>query len=127
MAYGCWRFTTGEISDATKLIAPALDAGMNLVDTADVYGLDHGGTGFGACEDLLGRVLSATPSLRDRMVLSTKDGILPPVPYDSSADYIRSACEASLRRLCVEHSTSIRFTDPTTSPTQPNSPRRSPS
>jgi predicted oxidoreductase len=36
------------------------------------------------------------------MVLATKGGIRPPVPYDSSAAYLRSACEASLRRMGVE-------------------------
>jgi predicted oxidoreductase len=35
-------------------------------------------------------------------VLATKGGIRPPVPYDSSAAYLRSACEASLRRMRVE-------------------------
>ncbi len=59
--------------------------GMNLVDTSDVYGFDWGGTGFGQVEEILGRVLAAAPSLRERMVLATKGGIAPPTPYDSSA------------------------------------------
>jgi 6-dehydroglucose reductase len=80
----------------------ALDAGLNLIDTADVYGLDWGGAGFGACEELLGHVLAAAPGLRDRMVLATKGGIAPPTPYDSSPGALRAACEASLRRLHVD-------------------------
>ncbi|MEZ5177596.1 MAG: aldo/keto reductase [Acidimicrobiales bacterium] len=44
----------------------------------------------------------AAPSLRDRMVLATKGGISEGVPYDSSARHLRSACEASLRRLGVD-------------------------
>ena len=36
------------------------------------------------------------------MVLATKGGIVPPIPYDSSPTYLRSACEASLRRMGVE-------------------------
>jgi len=72
---------------------------MNLVDTADVYGLDWGGTGFGLNEEILGRVLANAPELRPQMVLATKGGILPPTPYNSGADYLREACEASLRRL----------------------------
>src|SRR3954452_8678694 len=75
---------------------------MHLVDTADVYGLDWGGAGFGACEALLGRVLGDAPELREQMVLATKGGIHPPVPYDSSADGLRRACEASLHRLEVD-------------------------
>ncbi len=73
--------------------------GMNLVDTADVYGLDWGGTAFGQAEANLGRVLAAAPDLRDRMVLATKGGIAPPTPYNSGASAITAACEASLARL----------------------------
>jgi len=48
-------------------------------------------------------VLLHHPELRDRMVLATKGGIMPGVPYDSSASGITQACEASLRRLHVDH------------------------
>lgn len=99
LAYGCWRFTTDDIDDARSIIETALDLGMNLVDNADVYGFDWGGSGFGANEELLGTVLASAPALRDRMVLATKGGIIPPTPYDSSATYLESACDASLRRL----------------------------
>jgi predicted oxidoreductase len=99
LALGQWRYTTTDRGAARTLLERALDAGLNLVDTADVYGLDWGGAGFGACEELLGRVLAATPGLRGRMVLATKGGIVPPVPYDSSPTALRGACEASLRRL----------------------------
>ncbi|NOX28764.1 MAG: aldo/keto reductase [Actinobacteria bacterium] len=99
LAYGCWRFTTNDLSHAQRLIESALDHGMNMIDTADVYGLDYGGSGFGASEELLGRVLAGAPRLRDRMVLATKGGIAPPIPYDSSPRYLREACEASLTRI----------------------------
>lgn len=102
LGYGQWRYTTDDPARAQALVEAALDAGMNLVDTADVYGLDWGGTGFGEVEALLGRVLAAAPALRDRMVLATKGGIKPPVPYDSGPDGLRAACEDSLRRLQVE-------------------------
>lgn len=102
IAYGQWRYTTDDVASAQRLIETALDAGMNLIDTADVYGLDWGGTGFGEVEALLGRVLAAAPELRDRMVLATKGGIVPPIPYDSSPQALRSACEASLQRLGVD-------------------------
>ena len=99
LAFGCWRLTTDSVAEAQALVESALDLGMNLVDNADVYGFDWGGAGFGANEELLGRVLAAAPELRDRMVLATKGGIMPPLPYDSSATYLESACDASLRRL----------------------------
>jgi len=102
IAYGQWRYTNDDLATAQGLIEAALDAGMNLIDTADVYGFDWGGTGFGTVEALLGRVLAAAPHLRDRMVLATKGGIMPPTPYDSSDAYLRSAVDASLERLNVD-------------------------
>ena len=106
IAYGCWRFAGTDVATAREKIETALEVGMTLVDTADIYGYDGSepapGGGFGAAEELLGRVLAATPGLRDRMVLASKGGITPPVPYDSSANYLRAACEASLRRLRCE-------------------------
>lgn len=103
IAFGCWRLTTASTADASALVSVALDLGCNLVDTADVYGLDWGGSGFGACEERLGQVLAEHPHLRDRMVLATKGGIVPGVPYDSSATALVAACEASLRRLRTDH------------------------
>lgn len=102
LALGTWRLV-GAVEDALAAMEAALEAGMNLLDTADVYGLDHGGAGFGAVEETVGGVLRRAPSLRESVVLTTKGGIDPGVPYDSSARHLRSACEASLRRLGVEH------------------------
>ena len=102
LALGLWRFTGTDIDQNAALVESGLDLGMNLVDIADVYGLDWGGTGFGSCEENLGAVLRARPELRDRMVLATKGGIVPPVPYDSGAVALRAACEASLARLSTD-------------------------
>ncbi len=99
LAFGLWRYTDADTASAQRTLETALGAGMRLVDNADVYGLDWGGTGFGRVEEILGDVLRATPSLRDEMVLATKGGITPPVPYNSSPAHLRSACEASLRRM----------------------------
>ncbi|MFK8025215.1 MAG: aldo/keto reductase family oxidoreductase [Ilumatobacter sp.] len=99
ISYGQWRFTDEDLSVGQQLLEAALDAGMNLIDTSDVYGFDWGGTGFGQVEEILGRIFAASPGLRERLVLATKGGIAPPTPYDSSPKYLRSACEASMRRL----------------------------
>ena len=100
LGFGTWRFTTDDLAAAQGLVETALELGMNLIDTADVYGLDWGGTAFGSGEELLGQVLNDAPALRDRMVLASKGGIIPGVPYDSA--YLETACEDSLRRLGVE-------------------------
>ncbi len=101
IAYGCWRFADTAQAVAENNLRTALDLGCNLVDTADIYGFDGAG-GFGAAEELLGRILRAAPELRDRMVLATKGGIRPGVPYDWSDAYLRAAIEDSLWRLDVE-------------------------
>ncbi|TDT14952.1 putative oxidoreductase [Ilumatobacter fluminis] len=98
IAYGQWRLESQEVDRARELVEAALEAGMNLIDTADIYGFD-GQHGFGDAEQMLGAVLASTPSLRDRMVLATKGGITPPTPYNSSPEWLTTACEASLRRL----------------------------
>jgi predicted oxidoreductase len=100
IAWGMWRLAEGgrSAADAAALVHAALDAGINFLDTADIYGFNGTG-GFGDAEALLGEVLSAEPALRGRMVLATKGGIMPPLPYDQSGEYLRSAIDASLTRL----------------------------
>ncbi|MBM3799009.1 MAG: aldo/keto reductase [Actinobacteria bacterium] len=102
LAFGCWRLTDSDTGRCAELVETVVDLGMNLVDNADVYGLDWGGRGFGTCEETLGEVLRSRPGLRDRIVLATKGGIVPGVPYVSSRAYLIEACEASLRRLGVD-------------------------
>jgi aryl-alcohol dehydrogenase-like predicted oxidoreductase len=99
IAYGLWRFVGSDVAAGRARIEAALAAGMNLIDVAAVYGLDWGGQAFGESEDLLGRVLAETPGLRARMVLATKFGIIPGIPYDSGAEAVIASCEASLKRL----------------------------
>ena len=100
IAWGMWRLAEGgrSAAEAAALVRAALDAGINFLDTADIYGFNGTG-GFGDAEALLGEVLSAEPALRGQMVLATKGGIMPPLPYDQSPEYLRSAIDASLARL----------------------------
>lgn len=97
-----FRFRGDDLGHARSLVDAAFDAGINLFDTADIYGF-NGRDGFGDAEVLLGRLFAADPGLRRRMVLASKAGIEPGVPYDSSADYLVAACEASLQRLGTDH------------------------
>ena len=99
LGVGCWRFVARPDDELRAVLEAGLDLGMNLVDTADIYGLGWGGQAFGEAEENLGRILAGAPGLRERMVLATKGGIVPGVPYNSDRDAITAACEASLRRL----------------------------
>lgn len=101
LGYGCRRLAERSLREATTLVETAIDCGMNLIDVADSDGWD-GSSGFGASEEMLGRVLSSTPTMRQRIVLATRCGVAAGVPYDSSSRHLRAACDASLRRLGVD-------------------------
>lgn len=93
--------------DSGRIMDAALDAGINLFDTADVYGRDQvAGTGArGATEEIVGRWL-ARGDHRDRVVLATKVyGSWGEWPNSGglNARHIRRACEDSLRRLGTDH------------------------
>ena len=100
MAWGMWRFAGRTVSEARSLVEAAIESGITLLDTADIYGFDGSG-GFGDAEALLGQVLAEAPGLRDRMVLASKGGIMPPLPYDSSPTYLDAALDASLKRMGI--------------------------
>lgn len=101
MAWGMWRFAGQGVEQGQRLVETALDSGITLFDTADIYGF--GEQGFGGAEELLGQIFALNPSLRKRMVLTSKGGITPPVPYDSSREYLDKALNDTLRRLNVDY------------------------
>jgi aryl-alcohol dehydrogenase-like predicted oxidoreductase len=82
----------------------ALDAGMTLIDTADAYGLGGDDTGHG--EVLVAKALASWGGDKDSVLVATKGGHLRPGDgswtVNSDPNYLRSAAEASLRRLGVE-------------------------
>jgi aryl-alcohol dehydrogenase-like predicted oxidoreductase len=102
LALGCMNFGGRTDADtATRIVHSALDAGVNLVDTADVYGHDPGdfSVGRGRSEEIVGRALRGR---RDRVVLATKAHF--PVSDDpndrgNSRRHLIASVEASLRRL----------------------------
>ena len=101
LAWGHWRLSTSDDGANARLAHAALDVGIDFFDTADIYGFDGTG-GFGAAEEAFGRLLAAEPALRNRIVIASKGGIDPGVPYDSSTAYLTAAIDASLRRLQVD-------------------------
>jgi NDP-hexose C3-ketoreductase / dTDP-4-oxo-2-deoxy-alpha-D-pentos-2-ene 2,3-reductase len=95
-------------NEAHRILDAAADRGVNLVDTADVYGADANRTVAddsaekGRTEEIVGRWLNGRPGRRDQVVLISKAyGRMGPGPNDLhlSAVHLRRACEASLRRL----------------------------
>ncbi len=102
IGWGMWRFSGDDVAAAEARVVAALDAGVTLFDTADIYGPDNNEP-FGAAEALLGRVFQRNRGLAQRMVIATKGGIVIGTPYDSSRAYLTSAIDASLARMGVEH------------------------
>jgi aryl-alcohol dehydrogenase-like predicted oxidoreductase len=81
----------------------ALDRGINIFDTANTYGW---GENKGRTEEILGRWFAQGGGRREKVVLATKlYGAMSDWPNDSrlSARNIRTACDASLRRLQTDH------------------------
>lgn len=113
LGFGCWAigglFTLdgipdgwGEVDDAesVRAIERALDLGVQLFDTSDAYGTGHS-------EEVLGRALQGR---RQEAVIATKFGYTYDstqrklyTNYDVSPEYIRWACEQSMRRLGTDY------------------------
>src|SRR5215211_2084931 len=102
MMFGAWG--NPDHDDSIRIVHRALDAGINFIDTADVYSA-------GESEIITGKALAE--GKRDNVILATKchfqvdatgapsarTGGPPPNVSGSSRRYIMKACEASLRRL----------------------------
>ena len=90
-------------TESFAILDDAIEAGINFIDTANQYG---GHLGVGTTETLLGRWLAQDGARRDRIVLATK--VHEPMSDDIndrglSARHIQMACDASLKRLKVDH------------------------
>ncbi|WP_020673388.1 aldo/keto reductase [Amycolatopsis nigrescens] len=95
MMFGAWG--NPDHADAAAIIHRALDAGINFIDTADVYSA-------GESEIIVGKALASVD--RSRVVLATK--VSSPMGDDLNARggsrrWIMAACEHSLRRLGTDH------------------------
>ena len=102
LGLGCmgmsWAYSGGSEDQSIATIHKALDLGVTLFDTAEVYGPYTN-------EDLVGRALRGR---RDKAIIATKfgfdidsNGVT--VGVNSRPEHLKSACEASLRRLDVDH------------------------
>ncbi|MFI2206579.1 aldo/keto reductase [Streptomyces sp. NPDC020192] len=98
---GCMGMSHGygatDDAESIATLHHALDLGVRFLDTSDFYGSGHN-------EELIGRAVAGR---RDEVVLATKFGFAnrlgEPTLIRGDAAYVRQACEASLRRLGVDH------------------------
>jgi len=122
VGFGSWGISGrdwGKTDDenSKKAIHAALDAGVNFIDTADVYG-------FGHSEELIRQVL-AVRSDRDKIIVATKAGnnfypfadkdpVLSPLNHDYSEKYLLYATEQSLKRMDIERLDILQLHSPDT-------------
>jgi len=93
---------TADEKASFALLDAFVDAGLNAIDTADVYSSWAPGNVGGESESVIGRWLKSNPGKRDKVVLITKVGSeMGPGKKGLSAAYVAEAAEASLRRLGV--------------------------
>lgn len=90
-------------ADGLRAIHASLDAGVRLIDTADVYCLDH--TEIGHNERLIARALATWGGKRDEVLVATKGGLIRPDgrwERDARPERLQRACERSLKALGVD-------------------------
>jgi len=91
-------YGAAEEKDSIRTIHKAIEMGITLLDTADVYGLGHN-------EQLLAKALKGK---RDRVLIISKFGLIwndrgEVTGIDASPQHVKEACEASLMRLQTDH------------------------
>jgi aryl-alcohol dehydrogenase-like predicted oxidoreductase len=90
------RLGSIDVVGARRQLDLCLDQGVNVIDTADVYA-------DGASEEIVGKIIHGR---RERLIVATKARFATgPGPHDAglSRQHLIDACEASLRRLGVDH------------------------
>src|SRR5258708_5169774 len=98
MSLSDWAYGPSAEADAIHLVQHALDQGITLLDTADVYGPF-------TSEEIVGKAIKGR---REQVVVATKAGLVvtdrstQSMRNDGSPAHLKAACDASLRRLGIE-------------------------
>jgi len=92
VAVGCMRLNGLDETGVKNIIATALDYGANFFDHADIYG-------NGECEVIFADAVGMSSSVREKLILQSKCGIVPGRMFDFSKDHILSSVDGILKRL----------------------------
>ncbi|RCX11159.1 putative oxidoreductase [Anaerobacterium chartisolvens] len=96
IAVGCMRIKNLTKPHAERFIKTALDEGANFFDHADIYG---GGT----CEEIFAEAINMNSSIREKIILQSKCGIVPGRMFDFSKEHILESVDGSLKRLKTDY------------------------
>lgn len=96
IAVGCMRINSLEAKEAEQFMETALNAGANFFDHADIYGQ-------GACETIFSNTVKMSPSVREKIMIQSKCGIVPGKMFDFSKEHILTSVEGILKRLKTEY------------------------
>lgn len=93
---GCMRMADITEENAKKVIKTALELGINFFDHADIYG-------NGKSEEIFSSAIKMNSTIREKMIIQTKCGIVPGVMYDFSKEHIINSVNNSLKRLKTDY------------------------
>lgn len=96
IASGCMRINGLDEKQAASFIEKALSLGVNFFEHADIYGK-------GECEKIFSKAIDMKPSVREKIILQSKCGIVPGKMYDLSKEYILKSVDEILKRLQTEY------------------------
>lgn len=96
IASGCMRMNELDEKQAASFIEKALSLGVNFFEHADIYGK-------GECEKIFSKAIDMKPSVREKIILQSKCGIVPGKMYDLSKEYILKSVDEILKRLQTEY------------------------
>lgn len=97
IAVGFWRLNRKtDLKTAEEFVRTALDNGANFFDHADIYG-------GGEAEKIFSEAIGMNDTLREKMFIQTKCGIVPGVSFDFSKKHILESVDGSLKRLGTDY------------------------
>ena len=96
MALGIMRMDQKSVPEAQAAIQAAYDAGINFIDSADIYG-------GGKSEEIFGQALKGMNIQRDKLFIQSKTGIIPGKRYDFSKKHILESVDGILERMQIDY------------------------
>ncbi|WP_010651385.1 aldo/keto reductase [Oceanobacillus massiliensis] len=96
IALGCMSMNKLSMEDAAAVIHNALEQGIDFFDHADIYG-------SGESESIFAEAIEMKPSIREKITIQSKTGIIRDGYYDFSKDHILKSADESLKRLKTDY------------------------